>query len=366
MKKILLLILLPLAVAGCTVIKVNKSGSQPSQTPSTGFYKTIDRGENWQFKSSILAVRGENKSFSGANVSAAVIDPTDSKTIYLGTVDRGLLYSTNRGEGWQETLTGQGVINSIAVDPQDRCTIYAAVFNKIYKTTDCAREWKMVHLSSLEGEYYSALAVDQQNPRLVYIGTSKGTLLASKDAGFSWEAIKYFPSRVSWMTVNPGKTKEFYVATVSSGLQFSGDNAVTWKSLGELPVQISSPVSGKPNPLLKDLAGTGNYLYLVYDFSDNGKLLYSNNYGMFRLTENNNWREIAILNKPKQERILALAINPSNGQEIFFVTDGALYQTKNGGVDWTVRKLPTPGSPRFLLLNPANANELYVTFFKSQ
>ncbi len=365
MKKLILLLCLPLIVAGCTVIKVNKGASNTTVAPSTGFYKTIDRGDNWSIKSSILAVNGDRKSFSGANVTVMAMDPTDAKTLYLGTADRGLLISHDRGEGWQETLTGLGVINGVAVDPQSRCTIYALVYNKVYKTVDCAREWKPIQLSSLEGEYYSALAIDFQNPRIVYVGTSKGTILRSTDSGFSWQAISYQPSRISWMIVNPAKAKEFYLATVSSGLRLSNDNGVTWKNLGDLEVE-GTAANGKPNKALKDLAGSQNYLYAAYDPSGTSQLLYSNNYGMFRLTKGNIWQEIQILNKPKQERVLAIAINQTNGQELFFVTDGAFYQTKNGGTDWTVRKLPTPGTPRFLLANPTNANELYVTFFKTK
>ncbi|MFH0873558.1 MAG: hypothetical protein V1846_01810 [Candidatus Komeilibacteria bacterium] len=367
MKKIILLLVLPLVISGCTIIKVNKSTTPASQSQAAavGFYKTIDRGENWTIKSNILGIKGEAKNFAGVNVTAAVIDPTDPKTIYLGTVDRGLMYSTNSGEGWLETLTGLGVINGIAVDPESRCTVYAVVFNKVYKTSDCSRSWKMVQLSSLEGEYYSAIAVDQQNTRQVYVGTSKGTLLISRDAGFSWEATKYFPSRVSQLIVNPAKIREIYVATVSSGVYLTADNGVTWKNLGDLEVENSAAKSGQPNRKLKDLSGAANYLSLVYDYSDLGSLLYSNNYGMFRLTPGNTWREISILNKPKEERILSLAINTSNGQEIFFVTGGAFYQSKDAGVNWTVRKLPTPGIPRLLLINPTNANELYVSFYKA-
>lgn len=103
---------------------------------------------------------------------------------------------------------------------------------------------------------------------------------------------------------------------------------------------------------------------MAYDPTDRGSLLYSNNYGMFRLTNEGKWREVKILNKPNQEKITALTLNPANGQELFFITDGAFYQTKNGGADWTVRKIPTPGVPKFLMINPTNSNELYVAYFK--
>lgn len=209
MKRIIILLTLPLLLTGCAVIQINKSSTQSAKQASTGFYRTSNRGETWDFKSSIYTVGGQPRSFSGTNVTAMTMDPTDAKTIYLGSQQNGILYTTNSGDGWQGTLTDQGVVNGIAVDPQNHCIIYAAVYNKVFKTIDCSREWKMIHLSSLSGEFFTAIAVDNQDPRNIFLGTSRGTLLMSKDSGFSWESINFFSSQVSWLSANPNGSKKF-------------------------------------------------------------------------------------------------------------------------------------------------------------
>ena len=233
MKRLFLLLLLIPVLSGCGVIQINSGSKTSSTAPAPGFYRSSDRGDTWSAKTSVYSVGGEGKSFSGSSVIAMTIDPTDEKTIYVGTADKGLLYTTNSGDSWFYTLLGQGVINGVAVDPSDRCTLYAAVFNKLYKSIDCAREWKVVHLSSLEGEYFTSVVVDPLNSRTVYLGTQRATLLRSLDAGFSWEAIKFFPSPIAKIIVNPKNDQRLIVATVSAGIFQSDDAGLNWLNLKE-------------------------------------------------------------------------------------------------------------------------------------
>jgi len=376
MKRLLALLLFIPFVAGCGIIQVDGGKKTSSVTAATGFYKSSDKGDTWQLKSSVYGVNGESKTFAGSSAVFMTMDPTDEKTIYLGTVDKGLLYTNDSGEAWSYTLLGQGVINAVAVDPADRCTLYAAVFNKIYKSVDCAREWKVIHLSSLDGEYFTAVTVDPQNSRVVYLGTQRGTFIRSLDAGFSWEAIKFFPSPIVKIIVNPKNSKRIFLATISSGVYQSDDNGLTWKNLldnevlnvAELVKQKLDPkeVLDKKNSTLKSLSGASNYYDLLEDPTALDQLLYASNYGIFRLSADGIWREIAILNKPTEEKVVALAINPVNSQELFFVTDGAYYQTRDGGTNWTVKNIPLAGSPRYLLVKPSNVQESYIGYYKAK
>ncbi len=375
MKRLLLTFLLVPLLTGCGLIQFGGSKSA-TEAPAAGFYRTADRGDTWTLQTSVYGVNGEIKTFAGSSVVSMVMDPTDERTMYVGTADKGLLYTYNAGDAWFYTLLGQGVVNAVAVDPASRCTLYAAVFNKIFKSTDCAREWKAVHLSSLEGEYFTAVTVDPQNSKIVYLGTQRGTLIRSLDAGYSWEAIKFFPSPVTKIIVNPKNSQRMFLATISSGIYQSDDAGVNWTNLmerqvmnaAELEKQRLDPKQQPSNniPILKSLSGAVNYYDLVEDPAALDQLLYASNYGIFRLSADGIWREISILNKPTQEKVVALALNPVNSLELFFVTDGAYYQTADGGVNWTVKKLPTAGSPRYLLVKPSNVSEAYIGYYKAK
>ncbi len=376
MKRLTLALLLVPLLTGCGVIQINGGSNSKTAAPVAGFYRTIDRGDTWELKTSVLGINGEAKSFAGSSAISMSLDPTDENTIYFGTADKGLLYTTNSGESWSYTLLGQGVVNALTVDPNSRCTLYAAVFNKIYKSTDCAREWKVIHLSSLEGEYFTTVTVDPQNSRIVYLGTQRGTLIRSLDAGFSWEAIKFFPSPVAKLIVNPKNTQRLFLATISSGIYQSDDGGINWKNLTENEVLNAAELEKlrldpkqKPNDKkiqLQSLSGAKNYYDLLEDPAALDQLLYASNYGIFRLSADGIWREISILNKPTQEKVVALALNPNNSQELFFITDGAYYQSADGGVNWTVKKAPVAGSPRFLLVKPSNPQEAYIGYYKAK
>jgi len=368
MKKLFIILpLVSLLLTSCGIIKFNSGTKTNNAAPQqVGFYKTINRGDTWLSKSSIYTTGGKSQTFSGFNITTMTTDPQDENTLYLGTETKGILYSYNRGEGWMSTVPGSGVVNAIAVDPLDKCTIYSAIFNKIYKSTDCARSWQQIHFSTLAKETYITLAIDPTNGSQIYLGTSAGSLIVSSDAGFSWQATKFFPSRISKIIVNPNKSNIIYLATLTSGIYRSEDTGQSWENLNEREVSvINEEVSGQARPL-KDFKGSKSYLAMAFDSSQPDGLLFSNNYGIFRLDLEGNWSEIMILNKPKEEKVISLAINHANGQEIFFTTAGAYYFSLNGGVDWTVKNIPTVGSPTNLIVQSANSQEAYITFYQAK
>jgi len=93
------------------------------QTPSTvyaamslynaagGLWKTIDGGAHW-------------RNVFPANVYAVAINPRSPAMIYAG-VDSGLARSTDGGEHWTMMPPGPGRASVLALDPQDRNTVYA-------------------------------------------------------------------------------------------------------------------------------------------------------------------------------------------------------------------------------------------------
>ena len=66
----------------------------------------------------------------GTNVNTVVIDPTNSQTIYAGTL-QSVSKSTNGGANWTVinnglTTTNSRNINTLAIDPTNPAILYAA------------------------------------------------------------------------------------------------------------------------------------------------------------------------------------------------------------------------------------------------
>lgn len=108
----------------------------------TGLFRSEDGG--WSWKKLALPAR-----HSHLDVMAVASDPRDSRTIYVGTHEAGVLKTTDGGSTWKEVNTGLGGldVHGIALDPNVPSKLHAAVREKgegIYRTTDGGGKWVRV------------------------------------------------------------------------------------------------------------------------------------------------------------------------------------------------------------------------------
>jgi uncharacterized protein (TIGR03437 family) len=131
-----------------------------------------------------------------------VVDPSTPSTLYDGTGDLGIFRSMDGGATW--TSVNRGIaganIQALAIDPVHPQTLYAAAYagstSAVYKTVDGANSWTMVD----SPPQISSLAVDAQNPNIVWeISTA---LRKSTDGGATWNAVA-FPGSVQFMALDP-------------------------------------------------------------------------------------------------------------------------------------------------------------------
>ncbi len=370
MKRFIILILITIIVSGCGVIRVNRT-STPKTVVPIGIYKSANAGETWESKSNIYSTKGEVRTFTDSNITTLIQDPNDPMTLYAGTNSKGLVYTYNGAEGWQSTLTNKGVVNAIAVDTSDKCVVYAALYNTIFKTIDCNRTWNQVHFSTLDKEFFTTLAIDPARSNVVFAGTSRGTLLVSRDAGISWQVSVFFPSQLSQLLIQPDNANIMYLATVSRGLYYSDNGGSTWSETSKLDAVIidrkltQGTVVATTTGQFGNLKNANTFRSMSLDSTQPNSLLYSNNYGIFRFTGGSSWREIQILNKPAEEIVYAIAVNPQNPQMLALTTTGAYYLTDDGGANWSVKVLPAAGIPRFLIINPKQPKEVYIGFYQT-
>ena len=133
----------------------------------------------------------------------------DGKTIYVGTAGGGVWKSTNAGASFKPMFDKYcQSIGAIAIDQKNPKTIYVgtgesnmrnsvSVGNGLYKSTDGGDNWTKL---GLEGtEHISKIAIDPTNPDIIYVaapgplwsdGTERG-LYKSTDAGKTWSNILY-------------------------------------------------------------------------------------------------------------------------------------------------------------------------------
>jgi len=257
------------------------------------------------------------------SIGAVTIDPTNSKTIWVGTgecwtrnsvsIGDGIYKSTDGGETWTNMgLKESERISKIIVDPTDSKIVYVAVPGRLwsdgderglYKTTDGGTTWNKILAGSNLSTGCSMISIDKSNPKTIY-------------------ACMWDFRRKGWTFRSGGDS-----ATAPSGSGFfkSTDGGATWSDLNESTAQ---GLPAKPWGRLA-VAVAPSRPHTVYCFVEcappNNGLYRSDDGGKTWIAEDRSqnmlWRPFYFAN---------LIVDPKNPEKLY-KTDGGLIMSDNGG-----------------------------------
>lgn len=123
--------------------------------------------------------------------------------VFCGTFDAGLFRSDDGGETFhavgRETIRGS--VMSLAIDPTDRKTIWVGTEpSAVYRSEDAGESWKQCEgLTDLPSESHWSfpprphthhvrwIEPDPHDPEHLYVGIEAGALVQTHDAGETWE-----------------------------------------------------------------------------------------------------------------------------------------------------------------------------------
>ncbi len=178
-------------------------------------------------------------------------------SIYLGT-GAGLFVSSDRGRSWKRQLNALGYsrILAIALNQNDRRTVYVASVEGLFKTLNGSQAWEKVfagfatesnpengedsdetEIEENRSSLIRFVAVDPENPDRIYLATGNG-VLESNDNGKSWKKITdqgLLKKNVEEILVGPGA--QLFCATKTGLFSFQQDH---WQnfSVRLIPGQI--------------------------------------------------------------------------------------------------------------------------------
>jgi len=327
--------------AGCVQIQMSGGGMDG------GVFKSIDRGGKWEQKVLIPTVTGRPKSIGSIDVLTLVFDPQDNHALYLGSKGNGLFFSFDGAESWMPSPTlSRGNVPAIAVSPKEKCTIYAGFENKVIKSVDCARTWQIMYFETKLEKLVTALAINPANHLVVYAGTSAGDVIKSNDGGVSWMTVLRTDNYIRDILITKYNPDIIYVATNGAGIWKSENGGREWQEINEG---------------LKKYSGSFEYGKLAFDESNPEILVLASLYGLLKTSDGGKtWNPIPLLTPPSSARLYGLAINPKNGNEIYYSTATTLYKTVNGGINWITKKLPSRRIGRVLLIDPKDSDVIYM------
>jgi len=216
----------------------------------SGIFRSADGGSTW--RQIPLAVGGHE--VIGTELQALAVDPRDPNVVYAGAgltgdggTDSGLFKSTDAGLTFEAADLGieNTVVSSIAVDPFDSRTVYAASPQPsnlvstpqptgVLKSTDGGATWQVTNhglrLPAAKDERFGIqagviqVALDPETAGNLYaVVGSTGELYRSRDAAASWQLL---PTGFAATTVVVGRHGVLHL-----GGALPGQPPAVWKSL---------------------------------------------------------------------------------------------------------------------------------------
>lgn len=321
-----------------------------------GVYKSYDAGDSWQKKSVI----SRSSSIANLDILTITIDPKESRIVYLGTRGAGLYKSQDGGEHWYrvsdagQVLKNTANVYNIAIDPKDTSNVYLGIYQdrrgRFLRSTDGGNSFEETYVVSKDAYAIFAVEVDAYNPATIYIGTAQGGFLKSLDYGKSWQLVKWFDSVIADIKIDPRNNRIVYVSTFKKGIYKSYDKGATWISFLDK---------------INKFKQANDLEQIIMDPERPNVLYVGSSYGLIKSSDGGeNWEEIKVIIPTASLPVLSIAVDPNNSKILYYTAGSSIYKSVDGGVSWTISELPTSKNARYIAIDPADSDVIYVGMHK--
>lgn len=198
-----------------------------------------------------------------------------------------------------------------------------------------------------------SIAISRTNSSIIIAGLNTGEIIRSTDGGHAWQAIKNLSDKV--VKIRFGSNNTAYALTVKNGISRSIDVGVTWASISNM---LSGNVFSNSNQQISSVTA---FYDLALDQRQSGVLYLGTEQGLFRtVNDGGSWALISLPVKNAALRATAVAVNPSNSNNIFTTVASTLFKSVNGGLTWETKVLPTGQGVRVIQINPQSGNLIFL------
>lgn len=280
-------------------------------------------------------------------------------TIMVATAGQGILRSNDDGRTWhrlglKEPIEFDGVVRSLAVDPQRPERVYAGADCGLCISDDGGAHWRPA-AGAISGQTVWSIAIDPGDPRILYAGTgapSRAAVFKSVDAGESWTRLPpEIPEfcqgvnrpRLLTVCVNPDDSQDVWFGIEEGGVWRSRDGGAHFERLDDPRKAIRNSDIHAICILPATATSTRTFLVLtvnaVYVSQDDG-LTWNGQLSKQRFDGLYYTRTVMPL--PGSEDALLMAIGDG--------TPGyktRLYRSEDRGFNWVETQLETPANSTF-------------------
>lgn len=201
-----------------------------------GVVKSIDSGAAWQ---------KTDDGIKGTDIHALAINPLDTSRLYAYSVDNGIFGSKDNGKSWKRIDDGPdnpstrsfGYMAAPSVMDRSMGTdqttnigyLWAGTGGGLYSSFACFCGWTMTSGISDSATIYT-LAPDPQNRSNMFAGTKDG-IYKTTDEGKTFKVINSDIKDVAAITFDLSDPNIIFAATSNGDLYKSEDNGTSWSRI---------------------------------------------------------------------------------------------------------------------------------------
>ena len=276
----------------------------------------------------------------GGRVRAVVVHPTQTSTMFAGSVSGGIWKTTNGGASWApvDDFMANLAVTSLVFQPGNPQVMYASTgegFSNadairgagIFKSTDGGTTWAQLPATAVPDFHYVLRLAISPDGRVLLAGTTAG-VFRSVDGGATW-SLRTGPYAVIDVDFHPADSRRAVAGDRSGQAWYTTDGGRTWsQALLDLPAGSS----GSRRVEIAYARSSPEVVYAVVD-RDHG-LVYRSVDGGVTFGETFRSEYVELLENNQGWYDLALWVNPRDRNDLL-VGGVNLYRSRDGGFTFT-------------------------------
>lgn len=329
----------------------------PTQSSRSGIFKSFDSGITWFLRSNTASSIG---ALERKNILDVGFNLQDPKNVYLGTKNSGLYVTFDYGETWTQMIDSAGQLSpsstvlKIIVDPKDSNNIYVSVlqnnYGSVLRSKDAGRSFETVYTTAGQNQKVISLAINSEDPKFIYIGTSVGGVFESEDFGSTWKLLKFFDSPIRVVFIPKNDSKSLYIGA-ERGLFKTTNRGANFTDLSFSLSKI-------------DKNNSSNNLFIASISADyvNPRIIYiGTKFGALKSTNGGlTFTPLNVLIPKNFLPVEVIETDPFDSKVIYLGAGPLVYKTVDGGIHWSVDKLPTINRVKVIKVSPTSSKEIYL------
>jgi photosystem II stability/assembly factor-like uncharacterized protein len=267
-----------------------------TENPGCGIYRSDDAGESW---------RQAGDGLGQARIYRTKLSPVDSNIVLAADTGGGIYKTEDGGMSWVKTRVSGAAISAFCFSADGKTVFAGDEQGRFFISYDGCLSWRETYGFQGAGKINAvAVSPEPKAGRLVLVGTERGGIFRSEDAGASFSACTggIPDKRIMDIVFTEGRGNErpIFASAWHDGCYISRDQGITWR--------LSA--SGLTRDKQADVWKIPHFTKIAVSerFEDDGTVFLAGFDGLFKSTDGGkSWKQLDTLSS---KALVGIAISP--------------------------------------------------------